>query len=69
MSSTIIAMILAAIPSAMLAIATKLFAKSVLQKFLEIILTKTIRAAANATTNTVDDELADLVEQRLNEGA
>ena len=53
----------------MLAIASKLFAQSVLQKFLEIVITKTMRAAANATTNTVDDELADLVEQRLKEGA
>ena len=67
--SSIVAMLLAALPTAMLAIASKLFAQSVLQKFLEIIITKTMRAAANATTNAVDDELADLVEQRLKEGA
>ena len=64
-----LAAMLAAIPNALLAIGAKMFSDKFMQMVLEKILIFGMKKAASMTTNTVDNELADMVETRLKDGA
>lgn len=63
--TSIIAMILAAIPQALLAIASKLFTETFFQKILEKLLIQGLSYAAKMTTNTVDDSFVEEIRTRL----
>lgn len=66
--SVFIAAILAAIPNVLLAIGAKLFTEKFLQAVLEKVIIFSLKKASALTTNTVDDDLAAMVEQRLTDG-
>ena len=66
--SMIVAAILAALPNVLLAIGAKLFTEKFLQAVLEKIIIFAMAKAAQLSTNTVDDDLAKLVEERLKGG-
>lgn len=63
--SAILAAILASIPNALIAIGVRVFNENFMQEVLEKIISYGIHEAAAMTTNTVDDELARMVEDRL----
>lgn len=63
--SAIVAAILAALPNVLIAIGAKLFTEKFMQAILEKILIFGMNKAAKLSTNTVDDDLAAMVERRL----
>lgn len=62
-----IAILVASIPNAMLAIASKLVSEKFMQAVLEKVLIAGLQKAAKLSTNTVDDELVADVQKRLAE--
>lgn len=62
-----IAAMLAALPNALLALGAKLFTEKFMQLILEKLLIFGMDKAAKMTTNTVDDDLAEMVKKRLTE--
>lgn len=63
--SAIIAMIVAALPRALLYIASKLFTDDLFQIVLSRVLIAALKYAASLSKNTVDDEIVALVEKKL----
>ena len=65
--ASLIAFLLAALPNILIAIISKFASEQFLQDFLETILIYALRKIAPLTTNTLDDDLVALVENRLKE--
>lgn len=63
--NTLIIMLVAAIPRAVLAIAGKLLSDSLIQGVLEKVLVAGLEKAAKLSTNTVDDEIVADIAARL----
>lgn len=66
--TVILAAILAAMPNVLLAIGAKLFTEKFLQAVLEKVIIYSLKHAAALSTNTIDDDFAKMVEERLTEG-
>lgn len=67
--SAFLATIAAVIPNVFIGIVSKLVTEKFLQSVLEKVIVYGLKKAADITTNTVDDELVEDVEQRFKEGA
>lgn len=67
MMNAIIAMLLAAIPNALLAIAAKLFTESFMQTLLQKLIVSAMKQAVKLSTNTIDDEIVRDIEAKLSE--
>lgn len=65
--SILLAAILAALPNVMIGILARLCTEKFLQAVVERVIVFTLNTAVKLTTNTVDDELAAMVEARLKE--
>lgn len=63
--NAIIALIVAAIPQAIISIASKLFTADLLQAILTKIILLTLKKLAALSTNTIDDEVVKDIEQHL----
>lgn len=63
--STLLAAIIAALPSVFIAIAAKLFSQSLLQKILERVIVYALDQLTPLTTNTLDDEIAADIKEKL----
>lgn len=61
----IIAMLIAAVPRALLFIASKIFTEELFQIVLARVLVAALKYAASLSKNTVDDELVTEIEKRL----
>lgn len=66
--SAFMAVLLAAIPNAFIGMLSKLVTEKFLQKVMEEIVVYAVKKAAGLTTNTLDDDLAAQVEERLTSG-
>lgn len=63
--SNLLAMLVAALPNAIMAIAAKLFTEAFFQKILTKVLIAGARKAASMTTNAIDDELVEDIARAL----
>lgn len=63
--SAILAAILASIPNALIAIGVRVFNENFMQEVLEKVISYGIHKAAAMTTNTIDDDIVRMVEERL----
>ena len=61
-------MILAALPNVFLAILGKIVTEDFMQGVMEKVLLAALKKAAAMTTNTVDDEIVSMIENRLKDG-
>lgn len=61
----IIALIISAIPQAIMAIAAKLLTADLLQVILTRIIIQGLHTLAKLSTNTIDDDIVDEIEKRL----
>lgn len=63
---TLIAILMTAIPQALMAIAGRLFTADLFQQILTRIILASLRHAVKLTQNTVDDDIVVEIEKRLN---